>query len=84
MEYASLTYNQTFCADPWPTGSNDSLTLKNVVHHLDSLRLYVASVYIKQESVPEACAACSCKTGKVIHVTTFEDEVTHFAALGFH
>ena len=26
-EYITLAYKQTFCADAWATGSNDSLTL---------------------------------------------------------
>ena len=84
MEYITFSYNQTFCADPWKTGSTDSLTVQNVIHHLDSLRLYVAGVWIKQEFPPEACAACTCKTGKVIRVTTFKDDEEYFAALGFH
>jgi len=69
-EYVTLSYKQTFCADPWPTASSDSLTLVNVANYLNTNGLYIAGLSIKNESNPELCLACVCKTGKVIYVST--------------
>jgi len=70
-QYVTVIYKQTFCSDPWVTGSNDSLTLINVANYLDSSGLYVAGLTIKQDGTSEACQACNCKTGKTIYVSTF-------------
>jgi hypothetical protein len=83
--YVTLGYKQTYCADPWKTETNDSLTLKNVADYLKAEELYIASLDIKQETTPEACFACSCKTGKNIYVTTLDSETlkAKYFKLGF-
>lgn len=68
--YTTLFYKQTFCADPWSTGATDSATLVNVAAYLNTQGLYVAGLNIKQETAPEICSACGCKTGKFIYATT--------------
>lgn len=84
-EYVTLTYQQTYCADPWPTGSTDSATLKNVARYLDSAQLYIAGLSIKAEAPPEVCSACTCKTGKIIYVSTLNSETlkVKYEAIGF-
>lgn len=81
----TLTYQQTYCADPWPTGATDSATLKNVAHYLDSVQLYIASLAIKAEAPPELCNACNCRTGKTIYVSTLNSETLKgkYEAIGF-
>lgn len=84
-EYVTLTYQQTHCADPWPTGTTDSTTLKNVARYLDSAQLYIAGLNIKAETPPEVCSACSCKTGKTIYVSTLnsENQKAKYGLIGF-
>ncbi len=84
-EYVTLSYKQTFCSDPWATGSTDSLTLVNVAEYLNSEDLYIASLSIKQDSSPEMCYACTCKTGKTIFVSTLNSETlkAKYIEIGF-
>lgn len=73
-EYVTLSYQQTFCADAWTTGSSDSLTLHNLSDYLVSAGLYIASLNIKLVDNPQTCYACNCKTGKVIYVSTLNSD----------
>ncbi|MEP7377369.1 MAG: hypothetical protein ABI675_28460 [Chitinophagaceae bacterium] len=84
-EYTTLSYKQTYCSDPWATGTNDNLTLVNVASYLASSELYIASLYIKQENSPDMCLACSCKTGKIITVSTLNSETlkAKYLQIGF-
>jgi hypothetical protein len=83
IEYVSLTYKQTYCSDPWKTGPSDSVTLQNVSHYLDSMGLYVSSLYMQQVDRPAICFACSCTTGKVIYLTTFPQFKAKYEQVGF-
>jgi hypothetical protein len=83
MKYSSFSYEQTYCSDQWGTHPSDSLTLIKLGQYLDSLSLYRAGLDIKQQSQPQLCNACNCKTGKVLYVTTFETEKDKFNAIGF-
>lgn len=84
-QYVLLSYKQTGCADAWTTGSTDSLTLVNLRNYLISKDLYIASLSIKQDGIPEPCYACTCKTGKTITVSTFDSETlkAKYALIGF-
>ena len=73
-EYVTLACKQTFCSDPWATGTNDSLTLINASAYLVSSGLYIANLSIRQDNSPDMCLACSCKTGKTIIVSTLNSE----------
>jgi hypothetical protein len=85
-KYITLSYAQTYCNDPWGNKYEDSLTLKRLGFYLDSLDLYAAAVSIKQDSPPDMCAACFCKTGKVIYITTFDNAFmkSKYHQLGFN
>lgn len=83
MKYTTVYYQQTYCSDPWPTGTTDSLTLVNVAHFIDSIGVYIASLGIRQDHPADACTACACKTGKVIYLTTFEGDEMPAVAFGF-
>src|SRR5215203_584436 len=72
--YVTLSYSQTFCSDPWVNLAVDSLTLINVANYINTSGLYIAGLNIKQEAQPDVCNACTCKTGKTILVTTFDDD----------
>jgi len=72
--YTSFYYKQTYCADPWPTGSTDSITLVNVTSYLNSQNLYIAGLSIKLDGNIELCLACTCKTGKTIYVSTLNSD----------
>jgi len=72
--YTRFYYKQTYCADPWPTGNTDSITLVNVTGYLNSLNLYIADLGIKQDGNIEICQACACKTGKTIYVATLNND----------
>lgn len=85
--YVSLTYKQTQCSDPWPTGNTDSLTLINVIHYLDSAHLYIAGINLTSGNPNSGyeCAACPCKTGKLINVTTLNNDslLARYKRVGF-
>jgi len=68
-KYITLSYKQTYCADPWAIGSNDDQTLENVADYLEARGLHFASLQIKQVTPAELCLACQCKTGKTIYVS---------------
>jgi hypothetical protein len=84
-EYVTLSYHQTYCTDLWATGSTDSITLRNLANYLTDANLYVASLYINQETSGEMCQACTCKTGKVIYVSTLNSDSlkVRYAGIGF-
>lgn len=84
-QYIQLSHIQTQCSDPWPRAITDDATLQNVAHYIDSVGLYRASLSITQESAAQVCSACSCQTGKVIHVTTLNSSllIDKYSAIGF-
>ncbi len=64
-------WNQTGCADPWNTSSNDSdiETIQAVENYLSLESIDAESIKIEfDESLTEACEACSCLTGNQIYV----------------
>jgi hypothetical protein len=73
-KYITLSYKLTYCSDPWQRGATDDQTLQNVGAYLNTAALYVAGLTIKEDTNPEVCNACSCKTGKTIYVTTLDSE----------
>ena len=73
-KYITLGYRQTYCADPWPMGANDTQTLENVADYLEAEGLHVASLNMKQETSPDICLACHCKTGKTIYASILDGE----------
>lgn len=74
-EYIGFYYEQTKCSDPWETSGDDSVTLENVASYLNAHDLYIAGLSIEQTSAGDAsCAACSCKTGKIIYATTLNSD----------
>jgi hypothetical protein len=83
--YITLAYKQTQCADAWATGATDSITVLNVSNYLNAQNVYIASLNIKQVNTPDLCNACICKTGKIIYVTTFDNDALKqkYQALGF-
>lgn len=84
-EFITLSYQQTYCADPWKTGSNDSLTIENVTHYLDSAGLYRAGIHIKSEGGTATCQACACQTGKIIYIITLNSNsiIARYNRIGF-
>jgi hypothetical protein len=83
--YTTLQYLQTKCSDAWLSAASDSLTIVNVSNYLQAKSVYIAGIFIKQIDTGDTCKACSCKTGKVIYVSTFDDvlQKEKYAALGF-
>lgn len=84
--YVTLSYKQTQCSDPWITSHTDSITLKAVLHYLDSTKLYVASAYMTNVSNSNIiCDACFCETGKRINITTLKSDVliARYNQIGF-
>jgi hypothetical protein len=85
-EYISFYYEQTMCSDPWETSNDDSITLENAAGYLNARDLYVGGLSIEQSDNPGvACAACGCKTGKTIYVTTLNSNSikNSFIEIGF-
>ncbi len=82
-QFANFSYKQTYCADPWPTGSTDSITLVNVGSFLSSQSITVDSLHIKQDGPPALCLACQCKTGKTIYASVLAGDSLKMTAIGF-
>ena len=85
-KYIALSHRQTYCADQWTNVlSSDSLTLKNVAIYLGNNNLYVAGLSIKQDTLPDICNACNCRTGKTIYATTLASDsmIAKYNRLGF-
>jgi hypothetical protein len=70
----TLSYQQTFCADPWQNGASDTATLNNVSAYMNANKIYFSDINIKKESEAQLCMACTCKTGKTIYITTEDSE----------
>jgi hypothetical protein len=87
-ESGTFTYEQTYCSDPWINSSNDSITVQNVYHYLDSMQVIAPAVHvwIKHEVVGLTCQACNCKTGKKIYVSLYfpKDVEGKLNSLGFN
>jgi hypothetical protein len=73
-EFVTLSYQQTYCSDPWETGSSDSLTLVQVAGYLQAADILISGLSIKPDGTEEFCYACSCKTGNVIYLSTLNSE----------
>lgn len=85
-KYVTLSYKQTQCSDPWITSHTDSVTLKAVLHYLDSTKLYVASAYMTNVAGDGIlCDACFCPTGKRINITTLKSDllIARYNQIGF-
>ncbi len=84
-KYVTFAYSQTGCADPWGSQPSDSLTLVKVADYLTAANLYIASLGIRADGTTEICQACSCKTGKVIYVSTLDSDSlrAQYTRIGF-
>ncbi|MCX6316867.1 MAG: hypothetical protein NTW29_06235 [Bacteroidetes bacterium] len=84
-KYVTLSRKQTYCADPWPMAASDSLTLENVKAYINANNLYIADLTIRLDTAPDLCAACFCKTGKTIYVSTLYSDtmVARYGRIGF-
>ena len=83
IRYANFKYAQTQCADPWPYGTTDAETEANAKRYLDSLAAYAITIQLRADGTAELCSACSCKSGKVFHAYSTENNAAKFTALGF-
>jgi hypothetical protein len=85
--YKTVSYQQTYCADPWRYDNGDDITQARYVgNYLDSLGLFHTSVLVKVERPGDLCLACTCKSGKVIYVVTKDEEsvLQQYRAIGFN
>lgn len=73
-KYITLSYAQTQCSDPWGNDAQDTVVLKKLGEFLAAEKLYAASAEIKVEYTGAVCLACTCLTGKVFYVTTFDND----------
>lgn len=67
----SYYYEETYCADPWENNNSSSdAALQTIVSDYLSISLGVKfyRLRITDEGTPQACFACSCKTGKIIRI----------------
>lgn len=87
VQYKTLSYQQTYCADLWRYDhSDDIMQARYVGNYLDSLGLFHTSVLVKAERPGDLCLACVCKSGKVIYVVTKDEEaiLQRYRAIGFN
>jgi hypothetical protein len=81
----TLSYAQTACADPWQSSGTDQGVLANVSNYLDSLNLLAFDLQIQTVHSPAVCLACTCKTGKIISLRTYNHplNISKFNEIGF-
>lgn len=87
VQYKTVSYQQTYCADPWQYDNGDDITQARYVgNYLDSLGLFHTSILVKVERPGDLCLACICKSGKVIYVVTKDEETVlqKYRAIGFN
>lgn len=71
QNFAGFYYEETYCADPWEqNGSYSDAELHALVadYLTNSLVVEFSNLLITNEGIPEACLACSCKTGRIIRI----------------
>ena len=62
-----VVYRETYCAEPWGGGFTNDTELRNgISEFLTSLSIDLDHIRFEVTSAPEACLACSCKTGRTI------------------
>jgi hypothetical protein len=64
---ACVVYEETYCAEPWGGGFTHDTELRNEIgEFLASLSIELDQIGFEVTSAPDACYACSCKTGRTI------------------
>lgn len=79
-------WDQTGCADPWDTNSNNSNeeTQTAVENYLKNERIKGAKVVsITSDGIQMGCEACFCTTGTRINVSVPVSQKERMIALGF-
>ena len=79
-------WDQTSCADPWITNSNNSTNeiLQAVEDYLSDQGVKGAKVLsMTGDGVEQGCEACFCTTGNRIYVAVPLEQKSNMLALGF-
>ncbi len=78
-------YKETYCADIW---TNDDLKEideeKNIEAYFKSIDIKILEIQISNDSVPELCKACFCKTGRIIKCKVKTKDVAEMQNKGFY
>jgi hypothetical protein len=59
-----MYYDETSCADKWTYSHINEVLKDNVTNYLKSKKIKIYEMEIFNNSDPEACTACTCKTGR--------------------
>jgi DNA-binding Xre family transcriptional regulator len=79
----SMHYVQTQCSDRWGNASETSpeviIDYYKTTHDIEIKK----AAFITVDSLASVCAACSCTTGKMIHVDVMNKDKTVMETTGF-
>lgn len=79
-----VTYEETYCSDPWGQGFANDTELRNEIREvLLSIAIDLDHIGFEVTSTPEACYACSCKTGRTICGKVDVKDLESLKELGF-
>lgn len=78
-----VLYEQTFCADAWGYGDTDAKTVGQMVDFLDKEGVKIHDARLVAEREPDACKACTCKSGRVFYGRVRTKNLAAVQKLGF-
>jgi hypothetical protein len=77
-------YHETYCADPWRTGSEtDEEIIDQLLDFLASAGIDLTNVKIVDTHPAEACLACSCESGRTIFGAVGDADLEAIEEIGF-
>ena len=81
---ACVVYEETYCAEPWGGGFTNDTELRNEIKEFfTSLSIGLDQIGFEVTSAPDACYACSCKTGRTICGKVDLEDLESIKELGF-
>ncbi|OON68003.1 hypothetical protein B0919_15160 [Hymenobacter sp. CRA2] len=80
---ASVSYVQTYCADPWGQARSSQDLVSAATAYLSQRNITLYQAQATQDNAPSLCLACSCTSGLVLHGLVRDQDVAAVQALGF-
>ncbi len=85
-QFVWMQYIETKCADPWQTNESDpeTVVMEAAEDYFLNNDVNICEITMDfNEAYAEACEACICTTGRIIHVKVNESFIDELEAEGF-
>jgi hypothetical protein len=79
---AWMYYDETQCADKWAFTNNNEMLKDNVMNYLKSQKVKAYEMEIFNNTAPESCTACTCKTGRRYKIKIRHSDIDEAKRLG--